>query len=99
MASNLVRSMSRLNLFTAKALFTPLRSLATMKSLPINMQLNFNKTPAVVFSSSSNQVVSLDKRFYSSDVNFTADQIEEKVLEILKNFDRVKENPAKPTVN
>ena len=30
---------------------------------------------------------------------FSKAQIEEKVLEILKNFDRVKENPAKPQVS
>ena len=37
------------------------------------------------------------KRFYSSE-KFTPSQIQEKVLEIIKNFDRVKENPNKPEV-
>ena len=41
--------------------------------------------------------ISMSKRFYSSE-KFTSSQIEEKVLEIIKNFDRVKENPAKPEV-
>ena len=33
-------------------------------------------------------------RLYSSE-KFTPTQIEEKVLDIIKNFDRIKENPAK----
>ena len=36
-------------------------------------------------------------RWYSSD-KFTPAQIEDKVLDIIKNFDRIKENPAKPQV-
>ena len=40
----------------------------------------------------------LNKRFYATESKFTKAQVEEKVLDILKNFDRVKENPAKPQV-
>jgi hypothetical protein len=46
---------------------------------------------------SSKTSISMSKRFYSSE-KFTLSQIQEKVLEIIKNFDRVKENPAKPEV-
>lgn len=37
-------------------------------------------------------------RMYSSDAKLNKTQVEERVLDILKNFDRVKENPAKPEV-
>lgn len=37
-------------------------------------------------------------RAYSSEEKLSKSQIEEKVLELLRNFDRVKENPAKPQV-
>jgi hypothetical protein len=46
---------------------------------------------------SSKASISMSRRFYSSE-KFTSSQIEEKVLEIIRNFDRVKENPAKPEV-
>ena len=39
----------------------------------------------------------LSKMTYATD-KLHKDQIEDKVLEILRNFDRVKENPAKPKV-
>ncbi len=35
----------------------------------------------------------------SDDEKLSRPQIEQKVLDILRNFDRVKENPAKPNVN
>jgi hypothetical protein len=41
------------------------------------------------------------QRFYSattSDNKLNKSQIEEKVLDILRNFDRIKENPNKPSV-
>lgn len=38
------------------------------------------------------------KRFYAAEAKFNKQQIEDKVLSILRNFDRVKENPAKPQV-
>jgi hypothetical protein len=37
-------------------------------------------------------------RCYASGEKLEKGQIEEKVLDILQNFDRVKENPAKPKV-
>ena len=38
------------------------------------------------------------KRFYSADASAKQIDTEEKVLNIFKNFDRIKENPAKPVV-
>lgn len=42
----------------------------------------------------------MQQRSYSSQKEtLTVAQIEKKVLDIIKNFDRVKENPNKPEVN
>lgn len=38
-------------------------------------------------------------RFYSDGVKLTQNQIEEKVMNILNNFDRIRENPSKPKVH
>lgn len=37
-------------------------------------------------------------RAYASHEKLDKSQVEEKVLDIIRNFDRVKENPAKPQV-
>lgn len=83
-----VRSVSKLALNTARV--ASVRALST-------------KAPMVQFRANSVRPVLMNTylqgvKFYSSDVKFTAEQVESKVLEILKNFDRIRENPAKPAV-
>ena len=63
-------------------------SVARIERIKTIRKLNFESTKTLI---------STINRFYSSE-KFTPAQIEEKVLEIIKNFDRVKENPAKPEV-
>ena len=43
-------------------------------------------------------LVTLTKRLYATAGNEKQAEIEEKVLNIFTNFDRIKENPAKPIV-
>lgn len=91
MASNLVRSASKLAL--NRVLFNFTRKLSNDSPMLI-------KTKSIVRPEySTSQLTFLNKRFYSSEVKFTPAQVEEKIMDILTNFDRVKENPAKPNVN
>ena len=90
MSASIVRSASRLALTSFR--FNAVRSLTTAVRAPI-VKLNLaSNSPASFFNHE------LNKRFYSSDVKFTADQVEGKIIEILSNFDRIKENPSHPKV-
>lgn len=61
------------------------------------------RTLPVIFNINKPQVFSGNSisgiRSFSDQVKLDKSQIEEKILEIIKNFDRVKENPANPQVN
>ena len=94
MSVSLIRNASKLTLNAVRS--TGLRSLSSKASM-ISLNAKFNAgSIAPVFNTQS--LTGLNKRFYSSDVKFTPEQIEAKILEVLKNFDRIKENPAKPEV-
>jgi hypothetical protein len=75
----------------------------------IQLRINGNLAPRtgvpiasnhnLVASFNYNPIASISVRPYSSEGGeLTKNQIEEKVLQILSNFDRIKENPAKPQV-
>ncbi len=89
MATSISRFVSRLALASFR--LTAVRTL-TVRSPIVKLNVTVNNPASVLSHVSSN------KRFYASDVKFTADQVEGKIMEILSNFDRVKENPAKPAV-
>ena len=96
MNSLLVRSSSSLIRSALKS-HASLRTLTTYSTrILANSKLTHNEKTQIhkKYSLASQLNIS---RFYSSE-KFTPSQIEEKVLEIIKNFDRVKENPAKPQV-
>jgi hypothetical protein len=88
MASNLARFSVRALLASNAVRMTVARQHSARKLAPaVTLASYYNK-----------QSLSPVKRFYSSGEKLQKNQIEEKVLEILRNFDRVKENPAKPKV-
>ena len=82
-----VRSVSKLALNTVR--LASVRCLATRAPI---IQFQASARPALIGTYSQGT------KFYSSQVKFTPEQVESKVMEILKNFDRVRENPAKPVV-
>lgn len=94
MSASLIRNATKLTLNALRS--NGLRSISSKASM-INMNVKLN-TGLVAPIFNANQLTALNKRFYSSDVKFSPEQIEAKVLEVLKNFDRIKENPAKPEV-
>lgn len=91
MASNLVRVMPGLALNTLRAVsIRKLSNIATRVTLAsLNRQNKEFKSIKLIND--------LSKRCYATE-KFTQAQVQEKVMDILANFDRVKENPAKPTV-
>lgn len=96
-SSNVLRISSRLCLNAVnKSLARPLSSMATRYNLINSNQLL--KSNAFVFVNSINKQTSF-VRCYASDSKLNKEQVEEKVLDILRNFDRVKENPSKPQVS
>lgn len=99
MALNLVKlsSAPRLALCLKASKLTAVRSIFTRSTL-IKLQ-----SDNCLYKNENNKILkintqSLIKRFYASEEKFSKSQVEEKVLDLLKNFDRVKENPAKPQV-
>ncbi len=68
-----------------------------------NNSIKFNYCSMSVFNPTQKLLVQNKqqlnfKRFYSADKSVKESEVEEKVLNIFKNFDRIKENPAKPAV-
>jgi len=95
-SSNALRISSRLCLNAInKSLARPLSSMATRHNLMNTNQLL--KSNVFAFVNAINKQTSF-VRCYASDSKLNKEQVEEKVLDILRNFDRVKENPAKPQV-
>ncbi len=95
-SSNALRISSRFCLNAInKSLARPLSSMAMRYNLINANQLL--KSNSFVFMNTLNKQTSF-VRCYASDSNLNKEQIEEKVLDILRNFDRVKENPSKPQV-
>ena len=93
MASNLVRVVPGLALSTLRSVsIRKLSNVATRITLNGLNKYNNNKE-----FKSIKLINDFNKRFYATE-KFTPAQIQEKVVEILTSFDRVKENPAKPTV-
>ncbi len=90
MAASILRSASRLSSISFR--FIALRSITTSVRAPIFKLNVVSNSPASFLSHN------LNKRYYSGDVKFNADQVEVKIMEILTNFDRVKENPSHPKV-
>ena len=80
------------NPFSARALSTVGTRIFTN-----NLANNARSKPLAKYVTASIPRCYTSKRFSSSE-KFTPNQVEAKVLEIIKNFDRVKENPAKPQV-
>lgn len=93
MALNLMKFSSRIALNAAR--LNCVRLISTQNTVRIMSVNNGTSLLKSVIDSSSNKSL---VRYYSSDNKLNKTQIEERVLDILKNFDRIKENPNKPTV-
>ena len=91
MASNLVRVVPGLVLNTLRAV--SIRKLSHIATRVTFASLNRQNKEF----KSIKLINDLSKRCYATE-KFTHAQVQEKVMDILANFDRVKENPAKPTV-
>jgi hypothetical protein len=90
-AANLARSSSRLVAIQMNINGTNIASRANNLSMASHQNL--------ANALHHNAIASMTARFYSTGGDqLSKNQIEEKVLQILSNFDRIKENPAKPQV-
>jgi hypothetical protein len=77
---------------TGKNLSKTIRSASSTCRVLLNNRDLKIKTNQMVLNASANCLVG--KRFYAEQAQLTNEQIEEKVLNIFINFDRIKENPA-----
>ena len=94
MASTFIRSVTRVALNASK-ISTQIRGVAGKAIFASSNRLFTNeKISGIQISNIINNKV----RYYSAEGKYTKDQIEKKVLDVLTNFDRIRENPAKPIV-
>ena len=84
---------------TTSRLMSRLLVASTTRSIASKSIVNAKQQQAAALCVNLTNLV--NKRFYAADAaasKLTKQQVEERVLTILRNFDRVKENPAKPQV-
>ena len=73
------------------------RSLIATRNFSTRIIHSQNNNPIFLKASTAGfvQFIKLNNRFYATEAKYSQAQLEEKVLDILKNFDRIKENPNK----
>lgn len=100
MATRLTKSSKYLfNLLKSSNKTIKINNFSSLSSiLVLNQRTNYKLAVADQLNRQQQMTVN-SKRFYSAEQSSKQAEVEEKVLNIFKNFDRIKENPAKPTVS